>query len=175
MGKKRGESWFDTVKEGNEFILRKMKEFGIENAIELSRQSGINVTSVRNLIKKELSPQTMKFEWRKCVSVLAVFFKCSPHELFDAGQVQTASEIGQKRAEECFGVPLSRVLPALDELSPREREIISLRFGLGEGLKKSLEETKEMSKVSSSHTVIIEKKAIRKMKYLIAKKKKTSR
>lgn len=175
MSKKSDEASCDTIKEGNKFILRKMKEFGIENAVELSRQSGINVTSIRKLIKKELSPQTRKFEWRKCVPVIAKFFKCSPHELFDADQIRTASEVGRKHAEQCFGVPLSRILSVLDELPQREREILSLRFGFEKSSKETLEVARETKKISSSHTAILEKKAIRKVKYLIANKKKTSK
>ena len=53
--------------------------------------------------------------------------------------------------------------------------MLSLRFGFGEGPKKTLEEIKKVLKISAFCIGEIEKKAIGKVKYHIVKKKKKSR
>lgn len=161
-----------SVKVKNELLLHKMKELNILSVAELSRLSGVCVTSLLQLIKKELSPQDSNLRWRPCVLKIAIFFSSTPYELFEEEQVCITSDLGQKRAKECFNASWEDISFALRELSFKEREVLSLRFGFGEGSKKTLEEVKEVLKISTFRIGEIEKKAIRKVKHFIVKKKK---
>jgi hypothetical protein len=172
MAKNKRSIFQDSVIVRNMFILSKMKEYNISSVVELSRQSGICQTLLIRLINKELSPQDRKLRWRPCVLKIAKFFSVEPYELFEEDQVCITSDLGQKRAKECFNASWEEISFALRELSSKEREVLSLRFGFGEGSKKTLEEVKEVLKISFFSITEIEKKAIRKMKYLIAKQKK---
>lgn len=172
MGKVRRSVLRGGTKVRNEFLIQKMKEFNISSVAELARKSRICETSLLNLVNKELYPQDSKLRWRPCVKKIAKFFLSTPYELFGAELVSIASDRGKKRAVECFNVSWEDISFALRELPARERDILSLRFGLGESAKKTLEETKKVFKISTTRISEIEKKAIRKMRYRIAKNKK---
>lgn len=172
MGKNKRSIFQDSAIARNMFILDKMKKHGISSVVELSRQSGICQTLLIRLINKELSPQDRKLRWRPCVLKIAEFFSVEPYELFEKDQVCITSDLGQKRAIECFNASWEEITFALRELSFKECEVLSLRFGFGEGSKKTLEEVKEVLKISAFSITETEKKAIRKMKYHIAKQKK---
>jgi len=172
MERKKSRVFRSNNKVKNELLLLKMEEFNIPSVAELSRQSGVGDSLLLGLINKELSPQDRKLRWRPCVLAIAKFFACTPHELFDADQICIASDRGKKRAIRCFNASWEEISFALRELTPEECGVLSLRFGLGERVKKTLMETKHVFKISVTRISDVEKKAIRKMKYLISKNKK---
>lgn len=172
MGKTRRSVLRGSTKVRNEFLIQKMKKFNISSVAELARKSRICETSLLSLVNKELCPQDSKLRWRPCVIKIAKFFSSTPYELFGAEIVCIASDLGKKRAKECFNASWEVISFALRELPPEERDVLSLRFGLGECTRKTLEETKTVFKVSTTRISDIEKKAIRTMKYLIVKNKK---
>ena len=59
----------------------------------------------------------------------------------------------------------ARAEKALETLSPRERSIIELRFGLIDGRPQTLEEVGRKFKVTRERIRVIEAKAIRKLKH----------
>lgn len=172
MGKKKNSVLRGSTKVRNEFLVQKMKEFSIPSVAELARKSRICETSLLSLVNKELYPQDSKLQWRPCVKKIANFFSSTPYELFGAELVSIASDLGKKQAKECFNASWEVISFALRELPSEERNVLSLRFGLGGCTKKTLEETKIVFKVSTTRIRDIEKKAIRTMKYLIVKNKK---
>ncbi|KKT82256.1 MAG: hypothetical protein A2V96_02895 [Candidatus Yonathbacteria bacterium RBG_16_43_6] len=175
MNKNKHSVFHCGVKERNMFILDMMKKHGISSVVELSQQSDICQTLLLKLINKELSPQDRMHRWRPCVLAIAKFFSVTPYELFEEDQICITSDLGRKRAKECFNASWEDISFALRELSFKEREVLSLRFGFGEGPKKTLEEIKKVLKISAFCIGEIEKKAIGKVKYHIVKKKKKSR
>jgi RNA polymerase primary sigma factor len=58
-----------------------------------------------------------------------------------------------------------RLIEVIDTLSPREREIIKLRFGLGDGYLYTLEETGKIFAVTRERVRQIEAKALRKLRH----------
>ena len=58
-----------------------------------------------------------------------------------------------------------RLLGIIDSLSAREREIIKLRFGLGDGYIYTLEEVGKIFKVTRERVRQIEAKALRKLRH----------
>jgi hypothetical protein len=172
MGENKGTTLRKSAKVRNEQMLHKMEEMGISSVAELSRQSGICKTLLLRLLNKEYAPQDSKHRWRPCVREIAQFFSSTSYELFGAELVSITSDIGRKDAKACFGTSWTNIALALRELPTQEREVLSLRFGLGESSKKTLKETKEIFKVSTTRISDIEKKAIRRMKHLIVKQKK---
>lgn len=161
-----------SAKARNEQMLNSMEKLGIPSVAELSRRSGVCKTLLLKLLNKELSPQDHRRRWRPCVLEIAEFFSHTPYELFGAELVSVASDFGKKRATACFNASWQAIAFALRELPTDEREVLSLRFGLGERTKKTLEETKKVLKISTSRISDIEKKAVCKVKYLIARNKK---
>ena len=52
-----------------------------------------------------------------------------------------------------------------DKLSPRERDILKLRFGLDDGKSRTLQEVGELFGVNSTRVMQIESRALRKLRY----------
>ena len=102
MNKNKHSVFHCGVKERNMFILDMMKKHGISSVVELSQQSDICQTLLLKLINKELSPQDRMHRWRPCVLAIAKFFSVTPYELFEEDQICITSDLGRKRAKECF-------------------------------------------------------------------------
>jgi RNA polymerase primary sigma factor len=58
-----------------------------------------------------------------------------------------------------------KIVDVLDSLAPREREVLSLRFGLKDGYSRTLEEVGRLFKVTRERIRQIEAKALRKMRH----------
>jgi len=61
------------------------------------------------------------------------------------------------------------LLGALDKLSPRERKIMELRFGLGDGKERTQKQVAEHLGISQSYISRLEKKIISRLKKEMAK------
>ena len=66
---------------------------------------------------------------------------------------------------------LAEIKSCLDKLSYREREIIKLRYGIGDGYTYTLEEVSRIFKVSRERVRQVEQRAIKKIKYVLLEKK----
>ena len=64
-------------------------------------------------------------------------------------------------------VDLCLLASALDTLSPREREIITLRFGLGGGKEQTQKEVADAIGISQSYISRLEKRIIRQLKEVL--------
>ncbi len=62
-------------------------------------------------------------------------------------------------------VPVARIVLVLISLNHREREIIRLRYGLGDGYSYTLEETGRIFKVTRERIRQIESKALKKLQH----------
>ncbi|HAH86536.1 MAG TPA: hypothetical protein DCL60_04095, partial [Armatimonadetes bacterium] len=64
-----------------------------------------------------------------------------------------------------------RIVEVLSELSPRERDVLRMRFGLDDGYPRTLEEVGRHFQVTRERIRQIEAKAIKKLRHAKRKKK----
>lgn len=119
---------------------------------EIAKEMQINVEEVENLMKISQQP--------KSLSTPVGDDKEATLEQFVADQSQPS--LYDKVSRELLKEALQKVL---DTLSPRERKVLIMRFGLEDGKPKTLEEVGREFKVTRERIRQIEAKAIRKLKH----------
>jgi len=119
---------------------------------EIAKEMQINVDEVENLMKISQQP--------KSLSTPVGDDKEATLEQFVADQSQPS--LYDKVSRELLKEALQKVL---DTLSPRERKVLIMRFGLEDGKPKTLEEVGREFKVTRERIRQIEAKAIRKLKH----------
>ena len=90
------------------------------------------------------------------------------NELLLSDILGTEGDITSRRIEDEVDKALLKI--SIDKLSSRERNIMELRFGLGNGVEKTQKEVADMLGISQSYISRLEKKIIRKMKKEIMSK-----
>ena len=90
------------------------------------------------------------------------------NELLLSDILGTEGDITSRRIEDEVDKALLKI--SIDKLSSRERNIIELRFGFGNGVEKTQKEVADMLGISQSYISRLEKKIIRKMKKEIMSK-----
>ncbi len=119
---------------------------------EIAKEMQITVDEVENLMKISQQP--------KSLSTPVGDDKEATLEQFVADQSQPS--LYDKVSRELLKETLQKVL---DTLSPRERKVLIMRFGLEDGKPKTLEEVGKEFKVTRERIRQIEAKAIRKLKH----------
>ncbi len=119
---------------------------------EIAKEMQITVEEVENLMKISQQP--------KSLSTPVGDDKEATLEQFVADQSQPS--LYDKVSRELLKEALQKVL---DTLSPRERKVLIMRFGLEDGKPKTLEEVGREFKVTRERIRQIEAKAIRKLKH----------
>ena len=84
------------------------------------------------------------------------------NELLLSDVLGTEADVGMRPLED--DVDLCLLASALDTLSPREREIITLRFGLGGGKEQTQKEVADRLGISQSYISRLEKRIIQRLK-----------
>jgi RNA polymerase primary sigma factor len=129
-----------------------VKEQGCEpTAPEAARATGIPLEEIERLMKISRQPISLD------------------HPIGDDGDSEFGDVIENKSAESAIDAAAQRMLrerieSVLRTLSAREREIIKLRFGLGDGYSYTLDEVGKIFKVSRERIRQIESRAVSKMK-----------
>ncbi len=132
---------------------RLVQKLGREPSVkEIAKEMQLNVEEVENLMKISQQP--------KSLSTPVGDDKEATLEQFVADQSQPT--LYDKVSRELLKDALSKVL---DTLSPRERKVLIMRFGLEDGKPKTLEEVGKEFKVTRERIRQIEAKAIRKLKH----------
>lgn len=90
------------------------------------------------------------------------------NELLLSDILGTEGDITSRRIEDEVDKALLKI--SIDKLSSRERNIMELRFGFGNGVEKTQKEVADMLGISQSYISRLEKKIIRKMKKEIMSK-----
>ena len=90
------------------------------------------------------------------------------NELLLSDILGTEGDITSRRIEDEVDKALLKI--SIDKLSSRERNIVELRFGFGNGVEKTQKEVADMLGISQSYISRLEKKIIRKMKKEIMSK-----
>lgn len=132
---------------------RLVQKMGREPTVkEIAKEMQLAVDEVENLMKISQQP--------KSLSTPVGDDKEATLEQFVADQSQPT--LYDKVSRELLKDALSKVL---DTLSPRERKVLIMRFGLEDGKPKTLEEVGKEFKVTRERIRQIEAKAIRKLKH----------
>ncbi len=119
---------------------------------EISKEMQLSIEEIENLIKISQQP--------KSLSTPVGDDKEATLEQFVSDQNQLS--LYDKVSRELLKDVLNKVL---DTLSPRERKVLAMRFGLEDGKPKTLEEVGKEFKVTRERIRQIEAKAIRKLKH----------
>jgi RNA polymerase primary sigma factor len=132
---------------------RLMQQLGKEPEIkDIAKEMELEIEEVEHLIKISQQP--------KSLSTPVGDDKEATLEQFVADQTQPS--LYDKVSKELLKDAVSEVL---DTLSPRERKVLLMRFGLEDGKPKTLEEVGKEFKVTRERIRQIEAKAVRKLKH----------
>ncbi|RJR09564.1 RNA polymerase sigma factor RpoD/SigA [Candidatus Parcubacteria bacterium] len=148
------------------------------------------LSKIEKAIKKLTQESGVDPSPEEIVEQIRVNFKCPDFSLEDYYRIQKVSKSPMSldkpvsgEEESLFGEMLEdtyndspidaaaknilreKLIDVIDTLSPREREIIKLRFGLGDGYIYTLEETGKIFKVTRERVRQIEAKALRKLRH----------
>lgn len=130
-----------------------VQKLGREPSVkEIAKEMELTTDEVENLIKISQQP--------KSLSAPVGDDKEATLEQFVADQSQPS--LYDKVSRELLKDALGKVL---ETLSPRERKVLTMRFGLEDGKPKTLEEVGKEFKVTRERIRQIEAKAIRKLKH----------
>lgn len=164
-----------------------MRQHGIENAAQLARRARLSPTNVGAVLNFKIEPMTKDGTWRHSVLKIADVFGCLPEEMFSAEQLTLSVESNTRdyllTHKEVMQLASARVDPgriekeieceqiaavvrtALDEgVSPYERRVLELRFGLNGTEEVSLQQAAELLGLSRERIRQIEARALRKLR-----------
>lgn len=190
MHQKSKETHFK-VRAPNNLIHLKMKEVGIRRVAGLVRKMNMPTQSanINELVNMSRPARNKSGEWTLNALRIATFFHCLPEDLFS--EEQQGNALGKKKValevsfEELRGMLEIRgggdtktpeliaqaaelraaVLRALISLTPMEERVLRLRFGFGGQEEHSLEEIAAILNFSREWIRLIEKSALRKLRY----------
>ncbi len=132
-----------------------VQELGREpTAEEMAEEMALPVERVRAVLKMAQQP----------ISLQSPVGDSDDTHFGDFIEDQTADNPAEMAAQALLKEKLSDVL---ETLTPREREVLRLRFGLGDGYSRTLEEVGRRFKVTRERIRQIEAKALRKMRHPI--------
>ena len=137
----------------------RLQETGIEPTIEeLAEQAGLSVTETRRVMKISRHP----------VSLDRPVGESEDSYFGDFIEDDRQSSPSDTAAQEML---VQRIEQVLKTLTYREREIIKLRYGIGDGYTYTLEEVGRIFKVTRERVRQVEAKAIRKLQHPVRARK----
>ena len=173
------------VKVKNNYLFKLMESYGLSNAAELSRASGLAQTDIGKLLNLKVPAFTKTGKPTAATQILCDFFTCSVDDLFPPQHINDPLQINSSAIEANMAELTSSnllaggtdplqilsnddaadlVAAAVGKLTSREKTIVDARFGLnGEGEKTLVQIGKELN-LSSNRVRQIEQKAIRKLR-----------
>lgn len=168
------------IKIKNGPLMRLMRSKGIENGLQLSRETGIAPCTVGKLLNLKMSGLNKNGEWRKPVMTMANFFSVGPEHIFPQHHIEIPlmknTIEGEVSLSEMFHLTeitstQSPEMDMLDEersanvsellaiLPSRERTVLQDIYGIN-GKSYTLKETADRYAVSSSRIQQIRNKAL---------------
>jgi Tfp pilus assembly major pilin PilA len=173
------------VKVKNNYLFKLMESYGLSNAAELSRASGLAQTDIGKLLNLKVPAFTKTGKPTAATQILCDFFTCSVDDLFPPQHINDPLQINSSAIEANMAELTSSnllaggtdplqilsnddaadlVAAAVGKLTSREKTIVDARFGLnGEGEKTLAQIGKELN-LSSNRVRQIEQKALRKLR-----------
>jgi len=175
----------------NNLILKAIKDFGYTNLNNFAKATGIGVTGLYSLVNLMEPPIGVKGEFIKTAKDLMEVLGACPSELWTDEQLTLRLDSNrtervmskealqvtlQSNARSLIGLDypeqemveedMARVMKdKLDSLTPRQRKVLQLRFGLDGCAEHTLEEVGSMFKLSGAAIRMIEAKALRHMRH----------
>lgn len=176
-----------TVKVQNNNILSLLASRGYSSISDFANKHKISGFYLYALVNLKQSPLTTKGEFRPYILQLCSLLNCLPEELFSTAQMETAlldnkrtfqveeaeamfmlqSQSEQKSLEQLviddqMDTELSN---CLETLTPREKKVIEMRFGLNGYEAHTLEDTGSFFHVTRERIRSIEAKALNKLRH----------
>lgn len=124
---------------------------------EIAKQSGISVEKVKDIVRISQVPLSLEMPVGDEVGVLGDFVEDQAQEVPERSMIRDSLKL-----------TLDTVL---DELTERESQVLRMRFGLEDGVPKTLEEVGRLYNVTRERIRQIESKAIEKLRHPIRSKK----
>jgi RNA polymerase sigma factor (sigma-70 family) len=180
-----------TVKVRNNYLLTAMRNQGIENAAELFRLCGVGqgiIGEYLNLKRLPINPKTDN--WFPSILMIAETLNKNPADLFppqhldkaldhNTAETEMSAEdintflIGTEEAEQALLPDVvfdknqisEHIKKALGSLTPREKEVIKMRFGLDNYKEHSLAWIGDYFGLSKERIRQFEAKALRKLRH----------
>jgi RNA polymerase sigma factor (sigma-70 family) len=175
----------------NNLILQAIKNFGYTNLNNFAKSTGVSITGIYSLVNLMEPPIGVKGEFIKTAKELMEVLGACPSELWTDEQLtlrldsnrtervmsKEALQITlQSSARSLIGLdyPEQEMVEAemvkivqdkLDSLTPKEAEILRLRFGFDGGIGHTLEEVGAKFKLTRERIRHIEAHAFRKMRH----------
>ena len=175
----------------NNLILQAIKDFGHTNLNNFAKATGVSITGLYSLVNLMEPPIGVKGEFIKTAKDLMEVLGACPSELWTDEQLtlrldsnrteRVMSKEGlqitlQSNARSLIGLDypeqeiveqeMTRIVAdKLDSLTPRESEILRMRFGFDGGIGHTLEEVGDKFKVTRERIRMIEAKALRKLRH----------
>ena len=184
------------IKVKNNYMKTKMRERGIDTAAELARRTGLTQPAVSVLLTLKVSALTKRGKWRQSLLKVAEYFNCLPEELVPPQHLEeslsrntTTLEVSRVDLKKIAswamqdkavvdpllllaqGEAVEGVQNALGHLKPRERHVITMRFGLDDEPPATLDEVAESMGVTRERIRQIEAKGIRRLTHPVAQNK----
>ena len=175
----------------NNLILQAIKEFGYTNLNNFAKATGVGITGLYSLVNLMEPPIGVKGEFIKTAKDLMEVLGACPTELWTDEQLTLRLDSNrtervmskealqvtlQSNARSLIGLDypeqemveeeMTRIVKdKLDSLTPREAEILRLRFGFDGGIGHTLEEVGDKFKVTRERIRHIEAGALRKLRH----------
>ena len=178
------------IKIKNNYLLQMMKRRDLTTVAELSRQCGVNQSTLCSLLGLKLPAYGSSGKLLPCVTKLCEFFDCLPEDLFPEQHLQESLPINkvliEANAEDL--IPLSMRLASQDPLDLliqeeeeertttlvteavaglflRDRVIIKHRYGLDRDSPATLKEVGERLVISTTRVKELEARGLRKLRH----------
>jgi RNA polymerase sigma factor (sigma-70 family) len=175
----------------NNLILQAIKNFGYTNLNNFAKSTGVSITGLYSLVNLMEPPIGVKGEFIKTAKELMEVLGACPSELWTDEQLtlrldsNRTERVMSKEAlqitlqssarsligldypeQEMVEVEMVKIVQdKLDSLTPREAEILRLRFGFDGGIGHTLEEVGAKFKVTRERIRHIEAHALRKLRH----------
>jgi len=170
----------------NNHLLKKIKECGYKSVSEFSRAVGIHQTVLAKYVTLKQPAIDRNGRWRKSVEQMAEALKCLPADLFPPQHIEKALKRSSASFEADFeevaifltgGEDTARtalehvtqeesmreVLESFEFLTPKEQNILRLRFGMDSPEESTLQEVANIYGVNRERIRQIEARALRKL------------
>ena len=175
----------------NNLILKSIKDFGYTNLNKFAKATDISITGLYGLVNLMEPPIGVKGEFSKSAKELMEVLGACPSELWTDEQLTlrlNSNRTERVMSKEALQIELNSnarsligldypeqemveeelktiVSDRLDSLTPREADILRLRFGFDEGSGRTLEEVGAIFKLSRERVRHIEAHALRKLRH----------
>jgi len=148
----------ETINKIRKVSRQLMQEFSRKpSEQEIAKRSGISLEKVKDIVRISQVPLSLEMPVGDEVGVLGDFVEDQSLDIPERGMIRDSLR--------------NTLEMVLDELTERESQVLRMRFGLEDGVPKTLEEVGRLYSVTRERIRQIESKAIEKLRHPIRSKK----